>query len=164
MTETALLLGGALLIGAAGIWRAHHRSAFHKEVARALADDDPAVRATALHVLAGSGLRRWSGELSSLVQTLDPRSLRPDQEARAAELAWLITVCQWEPADEPAILQLRLWAKRYHQFHEATPGDSAEENRPVVGSRSSMAAAAEQALGEPVTEIQFWPRTRARSA
>ena len=51
------------------------------------------------------GLRPWA-------EMLLERTREVGDGAEADELVWLVGACQWEPADEPEIVQLRLWAAR----------------------------------------------------
>jgi hypothetical protein len=132
----------------------------HADVARALLDRDPGVRAGALQVVAGAGLRRWATLLADQARLLERDDRTALDEVRAAELAWLITVCQWEPADDPTILQLRLWAKRYHDRRGEVPAPPAANEvdaRDIVGTASPLVTASERALGERVLEVRFWP-------
>ena len=64
---------------------------------------DPTLRMRALRGIASVGLRPWSAMLLQ-------RTREVGDGAEADELVWLIGACQWEPADDPAIVQLRLWA------------------------------------------------------
>jgi hypothetical protein len=102
---TALVLAAALLV-AARRQRVKARRRKRLLLRRALASPDPAVRRAAVQVAGDEGLSRSADVFLDL--------LRRERDASVlATLAQVVVRNQWEPADAPTLLQLRLWAHRY---------------------------------------------------
>jgi hypothetical protein len=105
---------------AGAVWRTRSRHRRREEACVALLDADPVVRAAGLRAIAAVGLRPWAGWLLARTVQLDATgddAIEPER-VMAAELAWLVSACQWEPADAAEVVQLRLWAKAYHHRYE----------------------------------------------
>ena len=113
MLKIALIVVGLAMVLVAFAWRARELRRRSGGIDSALRDPDPATRTRALREIASVGLRPWAKLLLARAA-----EVAPGQEAD--ELVWLIGACQWEPADDPAIVQLRLWAARHH---DAALGD-----------------------------------------
>jgi hypothetical protein len=141
-------------------------------------DVDPVVRSGGLQAIAGIGLRPWASWLLARTAELDAID-PPTQTTRtmAAELAWLVSACQWEPADAAEVVQLRLWATAYHRAQEARPVPQGDPPGPATPDASSPPTVASTptapvprrgegpwldervaaVLGEPVLEVRFVP-------
>jgi hypothetical protein len=104
MRTTFIVLGVAMLLVALA-WRARDLRRRSGGIEAALRSPDPFTRTRALREMASVGLRPWAAMLLTRTEEV-PDGIEAD------ELVWLIGACQWEPADEPAIVQLRLWAAR----------------------------------------------------
>ncbi len=100
-----LIIIGLVLLAVGAIWWERNRRRRRSRVAAGLVSTDPAVRAQALREVSSVGLRPWAPLLLSRIQEVD-------DEALLGELVWVIAACQWEPADDPSIVQLRLWARQ----------------------------------------------------
>jgi hypothetical protein len=101
-----LLAIGIAMVLVALAWRARDLRRRSDGVASALRSSDAETRTRALREIAAVGLRPWVAML--LERTTEVAA----DGAEADELVWLIGACQWEPADDPAIVRLRLWAAR----------------------------------------------------
>jgi hypothetical protein len=108
-----IALGIAMLVVAIA-WRARERRRRSNGIEAALRSPDPFTRTRALREIASVGLRPWATMLLG-------RTLEVGDGVEADELVWLIGACQWEPADEPAIVQLRLWASHRLERVSASP-------------------------------------------
>jgi hypothetical protein len=107
--DLVLVAAGAVLLCAAVAWRwrgrALRRDQVRARLKAALADPDPAVRKAAVAVSAQRGL----SELAELL--LDASARERDEEVLDA-IAEAVARNQWEPLDDPVLLELRLWARR----------------------------------------------------
>lgn len=104
--ESLSVLVGGMLLAAAVCWRwlSHHR--VHARLELALRSGDPVVRQAGIRVAADQGLRPNAKMLLSCIdRESDPEVLDL--------LADSVLRNSWEPADQPAILRLRLWAHKY---------------------------------------------------
>ena len=141
-------VGALLLIGAFG-WRCWHRARMRTRIAEALDHPDPRRRRAGVLVATEQGLRAHSDLLADhLNRERDPAVLDALVDA--------VLRTSWEPADQPALLALRLWA---HQRRPALP---------AAAQRAELAAAA----GDPLTDVipvvaepvALWPSDRATGA
>jgi hypothetical protein len=105
---TTVIVLGALIVAAGLAWRAAAARTERARIALTLASSDPTVRSIALRRISRSGLTPHAATLLSLTSTVD-------DPARLGELAWLVASTQWEPARDPRIAQLRLWADGYYR-------------------------------------------------
>lgn len=144
--EGAVVAGvaGASLVLAAVGWWAVTRLRTRRMVARGLRDPDPAVRAAVVAAVAGSGVRAHARRLLVLAHGED------DAEVRAA-LAAAVVRSQWEPATDPRLLALRVWA------HEVT---ASANPRPDGEARFGRAAPFPVAMAPPGPEPVDLDRTR----
>jgi hypothetical protein len=106
-SELWLVVSGGTLIAAAVCWRwcSHRRVRVRLEMA--LRSGDPLIRQAGIRVAADQGLRRNAKMLLSCI----------DRESAPEVLHFLaesVLRNSWEPADQPAILRLRLWAHEQH--------------------------------------------------
>ena len=96
---------GLVLLVCSGAWRlvvTHHS---RRRLRTALFDDDPAVRASSVTVASSQGIGRYASALAELTRTeTDRRVLDAIADAVARN--------RWEPADDPQLVELRLWADR----------------------------------------------------
>lgn len=112
---SALLVGAGLaLSGVALGWRLIAARRWRARLREMLWHPDASVRAAGMRRIAATGLAPWTSLL--LERVADPTDTQV-----AGELAWLIASCQWEPADDPRVMQLRLWAAEHHRAAEARP-------------------------------------------
>ena len=101
-----LILGcvGVVMLVAALVWRMRAGRQTVDRVRLALLDADPNVRQAAIKLAAERGLSRYADLL--LERTRQETSTSPV----LATLAATVAQRQWEPADSPEMLDLRLWA------------------------------------------------------
>ncbi len=105
MPPEVLVAAGILLLAAGGAWRVAARRKARRLLAAALADPNPAARVAGLSVIGDRGLRPYSDVLVALAsRERDPAVLNA--------LAFAVARSMWEPADDPRLMQLRLWAAR----------------------------------------------------
>jgi hypothetical protein len=97
--------GGVALLASAVAWRAMTRKRAFATVRWALMHQDPAIRQAAFAIAGQQGLSRYADLL------LEQASRETDRGIARA-LAEAVARHQWEPADNPALVQLRLWAQR----------------------------------------------------
>jgi hypothetical protein len=105
MLRPVLIALGVAMVLVALAWRARDLRRRSGGIETALRSPDSSTRTRALREIASVGLRPWA---AALLQ----RTNEVGDGVEADELVWLIGACQWEPADEPEIVQLRLWAAR----------------------------------------------------
>ena len=172
MLRFMLLAIGIAMVFAAFAWRARDLRRRSDEVERALRSSDPATRTRALREIAAVGLRPWAAMLLE-------RANEVGDGVEADELVWLIGACQWEPADDPAIVQLRLWAtRRLDRSRKATvpvpepvvapavapePAPEPEPVAPVVETRPAVVEEIEDIVGSRVLALTFAPLTQSGS-
>ena len=162
MLRFMLLAIGIAMVFAAFAWRARDLRRRSDEVERALRSSDPATRTRALREIAAVGLRPWAAMLLE-------RANEVGDGVEADELVWLIGACQWEPADDPAIVQLRLWAtRRLDGSRNATIPDPEPDPEPapvapVVETRPAVVEEIEDIVGSRVLALTFVPLTQSGS-
>ena len=106
LLEISALLVGAALFVVARRQRVQARRQGRRVLRQAFASPDPAVRRAAIQVAGDDGLARSADVFLALVdREKDPSVL--------LALARIVVRNRWEPAGDPAILRLRLWAHRY---------------------------------------------------
>lgn len=166
MARALLLMAGAALVVCALVWRARVVVALRRDVAAGLGDPDPTVRSAVLWNIGGGGLKTWAPVLLARIEAgLD--------DDLAAQLVELVGVNQWEPADDPALVELRLWATQWRRRHAdghdrgspppSEPPAAPSSSEPAAASsgppdvRPPLVAAVEEALGGPVTWLRFVP-------
>jgi len=126
MLRLVLVALGVAMVLAAIAWRARDLRRRSSGVEGALRSSDPFTRTRALREIASVGLRPWAAMLLE-------RTNEVGDGVEADELVWLVGACQWEPADDPAIVQLRLWAaRRLERRPLATSEEPVETSVPVV--------------------------------
>lgn len=168
--ERLLLLLGLTMVAAGAAWRIRIARLSQEQMAAALRSADASARSRALRRLATTGLRPYA--------PLVLRVATASNGLQAAELAWLVAASQWEPADDPALVQLRLWAREHQRLYgtrtpptllEGTPGAT---TAPLLGGSLGSADAAatpsdgltpmiENVVGRPVMDARFTPLSRA---
>ncbi len=144
------LLIGALMVAVAIGWHQAHRRRIRGRIARSLQDPDPTRRKAAVRVATEQGLRTYARLLvaRAAVET-DPgvRAVMVDAVLRTA----------WEPADRPAILDLRLWA------HEERARPQPDPCPPTMPIRAVVMPAQVRAIPPQATAARHRaaiPRTR----
>lgn len=106
LLEAALFgLGLVLLLSALG-WRARRGRRARELVRQALADRDPDIRLAAIRVVGSEGFARYATMLLE-------RTRYENDPVVVSVLAQLVVDNQWEPADNAALIRLRLWAHHY---------------------------------------------------
>jgi hypothetical protein len=132
------------MVAAAVGWRQVHRRRVRARIARTLRDPDPTRRGAAVRVATEQGLRTYARLLVARA------AVETDPEVRAT-LVDAVLRTAWEPADLPAILDLRLWAheERARSQPDTTPSTTI---LPVV------------ALPTRALPTQFRPRVMAPQA
>ena len=123
---------GAVLIVAGVMWRAVVAKRRRVRVLDGMGSPDASVRAAAMRRISRTGVAEYAGGISSLVaSTHDP--------IRQGELAWLIASTQWEPARDPEVAQLRLWADNYYRARQGVGvAASHDAGEPGVVTASSQ--------------------------
>jgi hypothetical protein len=107
-------------------WRLLHRRRVDARLAEALRHDDPVRRRAAVRVATEQGLRPYA---KLLIARIDEET---DPHVRAALVEGVLRNA-WEPADQPAILRLRLWAHEERaRWQAAAPTRSPVAVPPVV--------------------------------
>jgi HEAT repeats len=101
--EPAVLAAGAVMLALAWAWRALARARTSRQLRRAARHQEPWVRRAAVEVIAEQGLHRFA-------ELLVERANDEDDPAVVEALALAIVRNQWEPADSPRLVQLRIWA------------------------------------------------------
>ncbi len=178
MTRNVLLISGAVLLLAALVWRLRVVASRRRRVEVALRSPDVTVRTRALRQISAVGLRPYARFLLRRTVEVDAgvaAGIDDTVPAEADELAWVIATCQWEPADEPALVQLRIWAQQHHERRReaptaalsapvatappaAQPAASAVAVVPAVPAETrDLVAAAESVLGQRVVSLRFRP-------
>jgi hypothetical protein len=99
-----LLASGLGLVISAAIWRVTARRTAVATVRWGLLNQDPAVRRAALVIAGQQGLFRYADPLLELAR----REIDP---AISIALAEVVARNEWEPADDPKLIELRLWAQ-----------------------------------------------------
>jgi hypothetical protein len=162
-------VGVALLVGAAG-WRTAVRYRAKQRVRQLLHAPDPSARRSALDLVGNDGLSAHAGALVDLVRAeTDPTVLDA--------VADLVGRNSWEPADQPRLIDLRLWARGRltaqqttqapHLAREGIPRPQPEppqpepraprpaEPRPLRLDRDPLLRRLERALGERVLAVRI---------
>lgn len=101
--DPLVLAAGALVLAWAWVWRALVRMRTRRQLRRAARHEQPWVRRAAVEVIAEQGLHRFAELLVDRIHDEEHTEVR---EA----LALAIVRNQWEPADSPMLVQLRIWA------------------------------------------------------
>lgn len=101
--DPLVLAAGALVLVWAWAWRRLVRMRTRRQLRRAARHKQPWVRRAAVEVIAEQGLHRFAELLVERIHDEDHPLVR---EA----LALAIVRNQWEPADSPVLVQLRIWA------------------------------------------------------
>jgi hypothetical protein len=117
-----LIALGIAMVVVAIAWRARDLRRRAGGIEAALRSADASTRTRALREIASVGLRPWASSLLA-------RTREVGDGVEADELVWLIGACQWEPADEPEIVQLRLWAARRLERAPAAPAVAIDASR-----------------------------------
>ena len=111
---------GAILIGLALLWRLGHRSGVRRRIRAALRDRDPQRRRAGVLVATEQGLRV---NAALLVDHID----RERSPIVLDALAEAVLRNSWDPADQPAMLRLRLWAHERRLLAPAPVGPAADD-------------------------------------
>ena len=134
-----------LLLGAF-VWRQRSRSLNGRQLDAALADADPQVRRAALESIG----ERWIGPHA--VALVDMARKETDPEVMAALIS-LVGRHQWEPADRPALVELRKLVLRWLTDPEAS--NTAAPDGTLPFDPAALLAWLTAALGEPLREIRI---------
>jgi hypothetical protein len=157
--ELALLVAGvALLVGAAG-WRSAARWRARRSVRLMLAAPDAPSRRAALDLVGDDGLSSYAAALVELVQ-------REEDPIVLDAVADLVARTLWEPADQPRLVELRLWARgrllaqQAPESADLAPARTPRPQpppapRPLRLDRDPLLRRLEQALGERVLAVRI---------
>jgi hypothetical protein len=126
VVSKAFVLGALLIVGGV-MWRAVVARKRRARVLDGMSSPDPGVRASAMRRISRTGIAEYAAGISSLVALAD-------DPIRQGELAWLIASTQWEPARDPQVAQLRLWADSYYRAREVVGGTTNRELGPGPGA------------------------------
>jgi hypothetical protein len=123
------LVGGLALLLLGGVWHVvarDRRQRRSRQLLRAaLADPDPLARLAAVQVAVQQGISPVAGELLNATRT--------EEDAAVLEgITEAVARHQWEPAHEPELLELRLWAQR--RLVELRVEQRASRRRPTNGA------------------------------
>ena len=122
--EIAFLFIGIGIVVAAVVWRTMVRRRAVSSLQWALASFDPADRRAAVAVVSQQGVARFAEVLLRHTRQEEDRSV-------LLAIADAVARNQWEPADSPPLVELRMWAQRFLEEEENEPrhpprgGDSA---------------------------------------
>lgn len=122
--DPSLLATGALLLGVAWLWRVLARARTTAVLRRAARDPRRWVRRAAVEIMAEQGLHRFA---DLMVERIAAEEVPAVREA----LALAIARNQWESADSPLLMRLRLWA---HLELQGRREMLAQERGPVMGT------------------------------
>ena len=149
VADLAIGVCGAALLGGAVAWRMSTRRGARATLRSALTSPNPASRIAALNIVASEGV-------ASYVDLLRQRAaVESDPEVRRT-LAEVIARSQWEPVDDQALVELRLWAHRLLNSAGPPPGTRptgslAGEARP---GGAVLVAGAPSPFGEEPLEVE----------
>ena len=130
------------MLAAAAIWRVRSHRRARSLVRAALTDPNTETRRAGAAVIGEHGLAPYADVLAALVASERDETVL---EAVAAAVARN----QWEPADDPRLVELRLWARsRRAAAGGAGPGGEAAR-------RPELVEQIEDALGEPVVWLRL---------
>jgi len=104
--EIVFLFLGIGVIVAAIVWRTMVRRRAVSSLQYALGSFDPADRRAAVHVVSQQGVSRFA-------EVLLEHTKNEDDPTVLLAIADAVARNQWEPADSPPLVQLRMWAQRY---------------------------------------------------
>ena len=110
--EIAFLFLGIAIIVAAVVWRTMVRRRAVSSLQYALGSFDPADRRAAVHVVSQQGVARFA-------EVLLEHTKHEDDPTVLLAIADAVARNQWEPADSPPLVLLRMWAQRYLEDEEA---------------------------------------------
>lgn len=99
--EAVAVAVGVVLVGAALAWRLRAHGHTTRLLGDALASPDPAVRIGALTAIGALGLSRHAGVVVDMAE----REAHPEVIGALIEV---VSRSQWEPADKPELVALRL--------------------------------------------------------
>ncbi|MGC8627838.1 MAG: hypothetical protein ACP5VR_09880 [Acidimicrobiales bacterium] len=152
MGMLAVGIAGGVLVAVAIAWRLVVRKRASSALVKALADPQEAARAAAVEVVAAGGISRFARVLWQQAQT----------ETSAVVLERIVEAVvrnQWEPAEDPALVRLRLWAQQRLELglgqaaHSDPGGDKATGAGEEVGSDKETGGGEEVgAAGRPGSE------------
>jgi hypothetical protein len=125
--EIGFLFLGIGIVVAAVVWRTMVRRRAVSALQWALESFDAADRRAAVAVVSQQGLARFA-------EVLLAHTRREDDATVLLAIADAVARNQWEPADSPPLVQLRMWAQRYLEEEDEGPGPS-----PRPGGGSSTA-------------------------
>lgn len=124
LPEATIALGVAL-IATAIAWRVASVARARKRLRSLLRSDDPVARIHALELVGERGLRSQSKTLLRMTTNEDNPDVR-------AALLTAIARTQWEPANHPALVELRAWARA--RSSDAAPLPTSIAPRPAANA------------------------------
>jgi len=117
LVEIVFLFLGIGIVVAAAVWRIMVRRRAVYTLQWALSSPDPADRRAAVAVVSQQGVARFAEVL------LNHTRYERDQTVLLA-IADAVARNQWEPADSPPLVQLRMWSQRYLEEEEGSLGSA----------------------------------------
>ena len=139
-------MAGVVLLGGAVVWRQSAGSHLRRLRDAAMADPDARVRQAALDSFG----EQWLGPHATALLELARQETDPDV---ITALISLVGLHQWEPADNPALTELRSLVLRWlSDINANEPGVSTESLR---FEPAELFTWLEAALGEPVVEVRI---------
>ncbi len=138
--ELALAVLGAGLVGGALAWRVTTRRAARATLKSALTSANAASRMAALNIVASEGVTAYADLLRQRA------AVESNPEVRRT-LAEVIARSQWEPADDQALVELRLWAHRLLNDPDVLSSSQAAPG--PAGAAPAAAALAARDLAAP---------------
>jgi len=116
VVEIVFVFLGIGIVVAAVVWRTMVRRRAISSLQWALGSFDAADRRAAVHVVSQQGVARFA-------EVLLAHTRQEDDPTVLLAIADAVARNQWEPADSPPLVQLRMWAQRYlEEEDEAGPG------------------------------------------
>ena len=113
--EIVLLFLGIGIVVSAVVWRTMVRRRAVSSLQWALGSFDPGDRRAAVAVVSQQGVARFA-------EVLLEHTRHEEDPSVLLAIADAVARNQWEPADSPPHVQLRMWAQRYLDEEDEGPG------------------------------------------
>lgn len=135
-----------VLLGIAFVWRWSSLRVPGRMLDVALANPDPQVRRAALESIG----ERWLGPHATVLVDLARRETDPEV---IAALTTLVGRHQWEPADNPALVELRMLVLQW--LDDAETGEPSLTAAQIEFEPAALLTWLSAVLGEPVRELRI---------
>jgi len=146
LLDIAAAITGVVLLGGAFVWRASTRRHVARRLDCALDDPDPRVRRAGLESIG----ERWLGPHAAVLVELARRETDPEV---IAAMTVVVGRHQWEPADSPALIELRTRVQRW--LPDPRAGEPSPSAAQVEFEPAAFLSWLTAILGEPVRELRI---------